>query len=90
MHQPGQFQQIRDTEERTMLAEDDLRVRRDEIRPLSQNSADRPILDLQQEALSGSVRPFAHANELLAAERMKGMGDAHKVRRSHRNVCILD
>ena len=64
-----------------MLAEDDLGVRRDEIRPLSQHSADGPILDLQQETLSGSVRPFTHARELLAAERMKGMCDAHKARR---------
>ena len=64
-----------------MLAYDDLRVRSHEIRPLLRNRADGPIIDLQQQTPSMKVAPLAHANELLAAERMKRVCDAHKTRR---------
>ena len=73
-----------------MLAHDDLRVRSYEIRPLRWNRADGRIIDLQQETSSISVVPFAYTNEILAAERMERMRDAHKTRGCDRSICILD
>jgi hypothetical protein len=46
LDQPYEFQQIRHTKERTLLAEDKLRVRRHEIRPLWRNRADGRLIDL--------------------------------------------
>ena len=73
-----------------MLAYNNLQVRRNEIGPLQRNGADRHIVDLQQKTLSIGVAPFAHANELLAAQWMKRVRDAHKVRRYDRSICILE
>lgn len=89
-YKPRELEQIRYAEERTMLANDDLGVRNNEIRPLLWNRADCPVIDLQQEASSIKVAPFAHHSELLAAEWMKRMRDAHKARPCVRNTCILD
>ena len=73
-----------------MLAYDDLRGRRNEIGPLQRNGADRHIVDLQQKTPSIRVAPFAHANELLVAQWMKRVRDAHKARRCDRSICILN
>lgn len=73
-----------------MLANNDLGVRSNEIRPLLWNRADCPVIDLQQEASSIEVAPLTHHSELLAAEWMKRMRDAHKARPCARNTCILD
>jgi len=89
-HKPREFEQIRHTEERTMLANDHLGVRSDKIRPLLWNRADCLVIDLQQEASSIKVAPLTHYSELLAAEWMKRMRDAHKARLYARNTCILD
>lgn len=73
-----------------MLAYDDLRVRRNQVGPLQRNGADRHIVDLQQKTSSIRVAPFAHANQLLAAQWMKRVRDAYKTRRYNRSTCILD
>ena len=80
IYQPYEFQQIRHAEERTPLADDNLRIRRDEIRPLRWNRADSRIIDAQQEPSAITVVPLAHARKLLAAERMEWVRDAHKTR----------
>jgi hypothetical protein len=80
LYQPGEFQQIRHAEERTPLADDNLRIRRDEIRPLRWNRADSRIIDAQQEPSARTVVPLAHAHKLLAAERMEWVRDAYKTR----------
>jgi hypothetical protein len=80
LYQPCEFQQIRHAKERTLLADDELRVRRHEIRPLRRNRADGPLIDAQQETPSIPVVPLAHAHELLAAEWMEWVRDAHKTR----------
>jgi hypothetical protein len=80
LYQPGEFQQIRHAEERTPLADDNLRIRRDEICPQRWNRADSHIIDAQQEPFARTVVPLAHARELLAAERMEWVRDAHKTR----------
>jgi hypothetical protein len=90
IYQPSKFQKIRHAEERTMLAYDHLRVRSNQVRPLWRNRADRRIIDLQQKTPSRPVVPLAHAGELLAAEWMKRMRDAHKTRRGGRNTCTLN
>ena len=90
IYQPCEFQQIRHAEERTLRADDDLRIRSHEIRPLRWNRADGRLIDLQQESSARPVVPLAHARELLAAERMEWVRDAHKARRCDCNTCILD
>ena len=73
-----------------MLAYHDLRVRSDEIRPLLRNSADCPIIDLQQQTPSIKIASLAHASELSATQWMKRVRDANKTRCWDRNTCILD
>lgn len=82
--------QIRDAEERTVLPYDDLRSSNREIRPLLRNRADCPIINLQQQALSIEIAPFAHISELFPGERMKRVCDAYKMRRCDRSTCTLD
>jgi hypothetical protein len=89
IYQSSEFQKIRQAEERTMFAYDDLRIRSHQIRPLRRNRADRRIIHLQQKTSSSPVLPLAHARELFAAEWMKRMCDAHKTRRCDRNTCTL-
>jgi hypothetical protein len=83
-------QQIRDTEERTVLPYDDVRGSSREIRPLLRNRADCPVINLQQQALSIGIAPFAHTSELFPGERMKRVGDTYKMRRCDRSTCTLD
>lgn len=90
IYEPCQFQQIRHTEHRAMLADGDLRVRSNQIRPLRRNRANSRIVDPQQKTSSRKVVPLAHASELLAAEWMKRVRDTHKTRTYDRSVCILD
>lgn len=64
-----------------MLAYDDLRVWSNQIRPLRRNRANGRIVDAQQKTSAVTVVPLAHASELLAAEWMERVPDAHKTRR---------
>jgi len=80
VHKPRKFEQIRHAEERTVLAYDDFRIRGGKIRPLRQNRADRHLIHLQQQTLAVNVVALAHANELLAVQRMKRVRDAYKAR----------
>jgi hypothetical protein len=88
IYESCQFQQIRHAEERTILSYDDPRIRSHQIRPLWRNRADRRIIDVQQKTSSVTVVPLAHASELLAAERVEWMGDAHTTRRYDCSTCI--
>ena len=88
--QPGEFQQVRHAEERPLLADDELRVRHHEIRPLRRNRRDGRFIDLQQEPSARPVVPLAHARELLAAEGMEWVRDAYKTRRCDRSARTLD
>jgi hypothetical protein len=90
LDQPHEFQQIYYAKERSLRADDALRVRRHKIRPLRGNRADGRLIDLQQKSSARPVVPLAHARELLAAERMEWVRDAHKTRRCACNTCILD
>jgi hypothetical protein len=90
LYQPGEFQQIHHAKECTLRADNDLRIRSNEICPLRRNRADDPLIDLQQEPSARPVVPLAHARELLAAEGMEWVRDAHKTRRCDRSACTLD
>ena len=90
LDQSGEFQQIRHTHERSMPAEDDLRLRSRTIRPLRGNSTNGRLINLEQEPSAIPGIPLTHARQLLAAERMEGVRDAHKTRRRACNTCILD
>jgi hypothetical protein len=88
--QSCEFQQIRHAEERPMVTDDELRVRGNESCPLRRHRADGRLIDAQQEPSAITVVPLAHARELLAAEGMEWVRDAHKTRRCDRSVCTLD
>ena len=51
IHKSSEFEQIRYTEQRTLLAEDDLRVGGSQIRPLQRNGANRDLVDPEQETV---------------------------------------
>ncbi len=88
--QLGEFHQIRHAKERPLRADDELRVRPHEIRPLRRYRTDGRLIDAQQEPSPIPVVPLAHARELVAAEGMEWMRDTHKTRRCDRSVCTLD
>ena len=73
-----EIEQIRQAEERTVLAHDDFRIRGGKIGPLRQNRADCHLINLQQQTLAMNVIALAYADELPAAQRMKWVRDAHK------------
>lgn len=65
-----------------------LRIRRNEIRPLWRDRANGYIIDTEQKALSIAVVPLTYARELPAAERMERMRYPHKTRGYDRITCI--
>ncbi len=73
-----------------MLTHDDLWIRRNAIRPLWRDRANRYIIDTDQKALSIAVVPLAYARELPAAEWMERMRYPHKTLDGGRISCISD
>jgi hypothetical protein len=90
LDEASEFQQIRQAEERLLPTDDNLWVRRHAIRPLRRNRANSYLIDLQQEPSAIPGIPLAYARQLLAAERMEWVRDAHKMRRCIGNTCILE
>jgi hypothetical protein len=90
LDQPGEFQQISHAEERLLSTDDNLGIRRHEIRPLRWNRADGRLINVQQEPSAIPVIPLAYTRQLLAAERMEWVRDAYKTRRCICTTCILD
>jgi len=89
-HQLCELYQISDTKERPPIADDDLRVRGDEVRPLRRNRANGLIVAPQQQPCAIPVVPLAYANEPLSAEWMERMRYPHKLRRRDGNTCLLN
>jgi hypothetical protein len=58
----AEIDQIRDSEKGPPSAEDDLRVRVNEVCPMWGNRVDAPIITLQQKPRAVAVIPLAHAN----------------------------
>lgn len=90
IYQPGEFHKIREAEESALPDQDDLGIRRREVRPLRGHRADGPLINLEQETPAGAVGPLAYARELLPAEGMEGVGDTYKTRGPEGKICILD
>lgn len=90
IYQQRELQQVRHAEERALLAQDHLRIRRNEVGPLWRNGTHGLAIDPQEEASPIAGVPLAHAHQLLSAQRVKRMGDAHKARRCDRSIRILD
>ena len=58
----GEIHQVRNPEKGAPSAEDDLRVRVNEVRPMWGNRVNAPIITLQQKSRAVAVIPLAHAN----------------------------
>ncbi len=90
-YQSCEFYKIRNPEECALPSYDYLWIGLSEIRPLWGNGKDsRVVMNLKQEPLTGTVTPLTHPGELSPAERMEGVSNSHKARRSDVSVCILD
>jgi hypothetical protein len=88
-HEVGEAKQVHNAETRTSPAEHELRVGRDVVRPVHRERADAIRVDPQQEPRTVAVAPLTNARELLAAQRVERMRDAHKARHRERRACIL-
>ena len=86
--EPCEFHQVCDAKEGATLADDHLRLRSDEVRPLRGNGANDAGADLQQEAGAVSVIPLTDTEELSPAEWMERMRYPHKACMSDAMVCI--
>ena len=87
-NQPSQIHEISGAEKGAAPSSDDLRIGSDQIGPLQRNGANRIIIHLQEQVRPIAVVSLGNAQELLAAERMERMQDAHKPRCFDRTVRI--
>jgi len=62
IQEAGEIQQVRDSEKGAPSAEDDLRVRVNEVCPMWGNRVNAPIITRQQKSRAVAVIPLAHAN----------------------------
>jgi hypothetical protein len=90
LHQSSELDEIRDTEERALLAHYDFWIRGDDVGPLWGHRAKGLLIDLQQEAPPVAAIPLANAGKLLSAVGMERMSDPNKTRGSDRSSCTLD
>jgi hypothetical protein len=89
LHEVGERQQVGEPHEGAPLAEDDLWVRLDDVRPARRHRANAVLLDAQQEPLAVAVEALREADELSSVERVERVGHAHKTRRCVGRACIL-
>lgn len=87
-YEAGQFEEVRDAQERASITHRNLRIRCDHVCPLRRHGANGRFINLQQEPLAIAVVALANAGELPSAEWVERVGDAHKACRRDRNVCI--
>ena len=88
-NEPLKFQQVRNTAKGSRLAHYDLGIRGRQIRPLTWNSTNDMIVDLQQESLAAvPAAALSYTDELLPAKRMEGMDDPHKMLAYGGTICI--
>jgi hypothetical protein len=86
-HKVGQFKEISDPKRRPTLAQDHLRVGRDDVGPLRRHRADAIVVGAQQQPLPVAIVAFADAHELSSAERVKRVHNAHKAPTCVRRAC---
>jgi len=87
--QVEEIQEVRDAQCRAPLADDELWIRGDDVRPLPWHGADAIVANTQQEPRAVAVVPFANTDELVPAERVERVRYAHKARRCLRRTSIL-
>lgn len=78
--QSGQLHQVSGAEQGAVPASEDLRVRSHQIGPLQRDGTNRAVIHLQEQMRPVAVVSLANTGQLLAAQRMEGMQDAHKPR----------
>jgi hypothetical protein len=61
IHQAGEFQQVRDAEQRPLPAQDDLGIGSNNVPPLRPNRANSPLVGLQQQSDPIAVVPLPYA-----------------------------
>lgn len=86
-HKVGELNEISDLKRRPTLAQDDLRVGRDNVGPLRRHRADAIVVGAQQQPLPVAIVAFADADELSSAERVKRVDNAHKALTCVRRAC---
>ena len=89
LHQLGEPQKIRHTDDPPTLPDHNLRIGGDHVGPVPRHRAHAILVDAQQEPLAITVVSLADANELLSAERMKRVRHAHKMRCRVGKACTL-
>jgi len=88
-HQVDELQEVCEAEDRPPFAYDDLRIRRDNVRPLPRHGADTIAIDAEQEPRAVSVVPLADADELSSTEGVERVRHTHKARPCAGRACIL-
>jgi len=88
-HKLRQLDQVRQAQESGLLAHDDFRIHRRQVRPLQRNGANRLLVDLKQKPFAVSVEALTHALERSTAERMERVRYAHKTLRRDTRASIL-
>jgi hypothetical protein len=88
-HEVGELQKICDADERSGLADDDIWVGRDDVRPLPRHRAHAFFVGAQQKPRAIAIVPLAYADELSPAERVKRVRHPHKTRRCTGRACNL-
>ena len=79
-HQSSQLHQVPGAKQGAVSASNDLQVGSHQICPLQRDGTNRAIIHLQEQMRPVAVVSLANTGQLLAAERMEGMQDAHKPR----------
>ena len=79
-HEIGEPHQISDPNKPATLADDDLRIGRNDVGPLPRHCAHAIFFDTQQEPRPVAGVPLADADQLPSPERVERVRDAHKAR----------
>lgn len=86
LDQVGELEEISNPRNGLSAADHDLRIRRDEVRPLRRHRADSILVNAKQQPHPVGAVPPGHADKLLAAQGMERMRHTHKRRCCIRNT----
>ena len=77
-HKRRQLREILRAKVRLALCQLGKRVRRRQIRPRPRDRGYRAVLGFVPDPITVPIRPLGNTRELVAEQRMEGMGDAHQ------------
>ena len=89
LQQLGELQKICDQKEGAALADNNLKIRCDDVGPVPRHRAHAIVVDAQQEPRAVSIVALAYAYKLPSIERMERVRHADKTRRCTGKACIL-